>query len=350
MPLYNTRSNVIPSWKKAFLRGLIIVTALATCSIIYFSYSWGTDSGSPEAPQNTLQPNAPILSEEPIIPITIPTGLDRQKVALGQSLFRDVRLSRDGTVSCATCHNLLLGGVDRLPRSRGVGNAEGDINAPTVYNSGFNFRQFWDGRAASLEEQAAGPILNPAEMASSWEKVISVLEADAQISARFHAVYDGPATPSRVTEAIAEFERSLVTPSRFDRWLKGDERALSEQELEGYRLFKRHGCIACHQGKNVGGNIYQRFGVMLDYFAGKTATKADLGRFNVTGREEDRHVFKVPTLRNIALTAPYFHDASAHSLQEAVAIMGRYQLGVDLPAEEVQSIVLFLQTLTGEQL
>jgi len=355
MPLHQIhihRSNVGSSWKKVFFRGFVLLIVLIACAVVYFFYSWGAESDSQETARNTTpQPTASAaLSNEPLLPISVPTGLDTQKIALGQSLFRDTRLSKDNTVSCATCHNLLLGGVDRLPHSLGVGNMEGDINAPTVYNAGFNFRQFWDGRAATLEEQAGGPIVNPVEMASSWEQIIPILEADSSLRTRFRAIYNGPATPERVTNAIAEFERSLVTPSRFDRWLKGDERALSEQELEGYRLFKRHGCVACHQGKNVGGNIFQRFGVMLDYFAGKKVNKADLGRFNVTGREEDKHVFKVPTLRNIALTAPYFHDASAQSLQEAVAIMGRYQLGVDLPGEEAQAIVLFLQTLTGEQL
>ncbi|MCL2022311.1 MAG: cytochrome-c peroxidase [Betaproteobacteria bacterium] len=351
MPLRHIhRPDRAAAWKKALLYGLAALTVFAACFIVYFFYSWGTDGDLKEFVDNSAQLTSLARPDEPILPIAIPTGLDTQKVALGQILFRDTRLSRNNTVSCATCHDLARGGVDHLPRSFGVDGAEGDINTPTVYNSSFNFRQFWDGRAASLEEQAEGPILNPVEMASSWEHVVSVLEEDPQIRARFRAIYGGAVTPVRVMEVIAEFERSLVTPSRFDRWLKGDERALSDKELEGYRLFKRHGCIACHQGVNVGGNIFQKFGVMLDYFAGKTVTRADLGRFNVTGREEDKYVFKVPGLRNIALTAPYFHDASAQNLHEAVAIMGRYQLGLDLPSEEVQLIVLFLTTLTGEQL
>ncbi|MCL2075442.1 MAG: cytochrome-c peroxidase [Betaproteobacteria bacterium] len=337
-------------WRKVFLRGLAVLMVFAAGSIVYFFYSWGTDGDLNEAADERARQSDLARPDEPILPITAPTGLDTQKVALGQLLFRDTRLSRDNTVSCASCHDLLRGGVDRLPRSRGVGGAEGDINAPTVYNSGLNFRQFWDGRADTLEEQVEGPITNPVEMASSWEQIIPILEDDSRIRDRFRAIYNGSATPARVKEVIAEFERSLVTPSRFDRWLKGDDKALSAQELEGYRLFKRHGCIACHQGVNVGGNIFQKFGVMLDYFADRPITKADLGRFNVTGREEDKHVFKVPSLRNVALTAPYFHDAAAQTLPEAVAIMGRHQLGVDLPAEEVQLITLFLTTLTGERL
>jgi cytochrome c peroxidase len=344
------RSDTASEWRKTALYGLVILTVLAVCFIVYFFYSWDSRGNMKEFVGDTAQPTVLARPDEPILPISTQIGLDTQKIALGQILFRDTRLSKDNTVSCATCHDLSRGGVDRLPRSFGVDGAAGDINTPTVYNSNFNFRQFWDGRAATLEEQAGGPILNPVEMASTWEHILPVLEADPKISERFRAIYGGAVTPARVVEVIAEFERSLATPSRFDRWLKGDEHAISSKELEGYTLFKRHGCIACHQGINVGGNIFQKFGVMLDYFAEREVSNADLGRFNVTGREEDKHVFKVPGLRNVALTWPYFHDGSAQTLHEAVATMGRYQLGLDLPAEEVQLIVLFLITLTGEQL
>ncbi|MDR0233353.1 MAG: cytochrome-c peroxidase [Zoogloeaceae bacterium] len=347
---HNPRQTA-PQWKRILVRSLVVLIVLAACFAVYSFYASETDDISEHVSAfNNAPPVATARQDEPILPISTPVGLNAQKVALGQILFHDTRLSKDNTISCATCHDLSRGGVDNLPRSLGVGGAEGGINTPTVYNAVFNFRQFWDGRAATLEEQAAGPILNPVEMASSWEHVIAVLEADPDINTRFHATYNGPATPDRVTDAIAEFERSLVTPSRFDRWLNGDDNALSEQELEGYRLFKRHGCIACHQGKNAGGNIFQRFGVMLDYFADREATGTSLGRFNVTGRESDKHVFKVPGLRNVALTAPYFHDALADNLHQAVGMMGLYQLGVTLPNEEVNLIVLFLKTLTGEQL
>jgi cytochrome c peroxidase len=288
--------------------------------------------------------------DEPLSPIREPTSLDAQKVALGKLLFHDTRLSRDGSISCASCHDLAMGGVDRRARSLGAYGQEGEINTPTVYNSVFNFRQFWDGRADTLEEQAAGPLLNPIEMANTWERVLSTLRADARMMSSFRAIYQSDPTPETVQDAIAEFERSLVTPSRMDRWLLGDTSALTDEELEGYRLFRRHGCVACHQGENAGGNLFQRFGVMQDYFAGKKPTQADLGRYNVTGREEDKYVFKVPGLRNVALTPPYFHDASTNSLEEAVALMGRFQLGVDLSQEDVSAIVLFLHTLTGENL
>lgn len=296
--------------------------------------------------------HAPVVrQDEPLLPIQQAHQLSAQKVALGRSLFHDPRLSRDGSISCASCHDLSRGGADARPRSLGVDRQEGVINAPTVFNSALNFRQFWDGRSPSLEDQVSGPIHNPVEMASTWPQVLERLQADAPLQAQFMAIYRNAPTAAAVQDAIAEFERSLMTPSRMDRWLQGDADALTQEELAGYRLFKRHGCVACHQGAHVGGNLFQRFGVMQDYFASKPQlTAADLGRFNVTGREEDRHVFKVPSLRNVALTGPYFHDASAATLEAAVAEMGRYQLGVELPRDDVEAIVRFLHTLTGEQL
>jgi cytochrome c peroxidase len=185
-------------------------------------------------------------------------------------------------------------------------------------------------------------------MASTWEQVLGRLRADRDLARRFDQAYAAGLTPASVSHALAEFERSLPAPSRFDRWLLGDDGALDEDELAGYRLFKKHGCSGCHQGRNVGGNLYQRFGVMAAYFAGTTPSKADLGRFNVTGREEDRHVFKVPSLRNVARTAPYFHDASALHLEDAVRVMGRHQLGMDLSAGDIAQIVAFLRTLDSE--
>lgn len=286
---------------------------------------------------------------EPLLPIQPNIDLNPAKVALGRQLFHDPRLSRDNSVSCASCHDLSRGGMDRRVRSLGVGQREGVINAPTVLNAALNFRQFWDGRSPSLEDQVAGPIHNPLEMDSSWAEVIAKLRQDARLESQFIALYKAPPAPALVQDAIAEFERSLLTPSRMDRWLAGDDAALSERELAGYALFKRHGCTACHQGANVGGNLFQRFGVMQDYFAGKPAiSAADQGRYNVTGREEDRHVFKVPSLRNVARTAPYFHDGSAATLEEAVSQMGRFQLGVELPKQDVQLIVAFLHALSGE--
>lgn len=287
---------------------------------------------------------------EPIIPIPLQINLDTKKVALGKQLFHEPRLSQNNAVPCAHCHKLELGGTDGMSISFGINGAKGAINSPTVFNSGFNFRQFWDGRAATLEEQINGPTHSPIEMASSWKEIIAKLNADPKYPRLFATLYTDGITAFNIRDAIATFERSLYTPNaRFDRFLRGETDALSEQEHTGYTLFKNYGCVSCHQGVNVGGNMYQVFGVMGDYFADRgNITEVDYGRFNVTGRQEDKFVFKVPTLRNIALTAPYFHDASATTLKEAVKVMGRYQLGRILSAEEIEYIVAFLHTLTGE--
>lgn len=287
---------------------------------------------------------------EPISPLPRHVAVPPAKVALGERLFNDVRLSRDDTVSCATCHDLARGGTDRRRFALGVNGKIGTINAPTVFNSAFNFVQFWDGRAASLEDQVAGPVNNPIEMASNWPQVLAKLSADGDYQAQFAAVYSDGITAANIADAIAGFERSLVTPDApFDRYLRGDAGALTADQHEGYRRFKDLGCASCHQGINLGGNLFQRFGVMRDHFADKPSmTNADLGRYNVTKREEDRHVFKVPGLRNVALTAPYFHDGSAATLEDAVTVMGRAQLGRELSTEDTRLISAFLRSLTGQ--
>lgn len=288
---------------------------------------------------------------EPIIPVAKPANLDAGKVALGRALFHDPRLSKGDAVSCAFCHDLVRGGVDGLPKSFGVEGRTGDINAPSVYNASLSFRQFWDGRARDLAEQVGGPITNPLEMATSWEEILPKLNADSETVEAFRAVYKSPPNEQNAIDAIVEFEKSLITPSRFDRWLFGDDTAMTESELRGYELFVQHGCATCHQGKGIGGNLFQRFGVAREYYDGsRRIDKADLGRYNFTKREEDRYVFKVPTLRNVALSAPYFHDASSETLYDAVSVMGSYQLGVSLPEDEVRDITLFLRALTGEEL
>jgi cytochrome c peroxidase len=287
-----------------------------------------------------------------LVPLPSPPALSADKVALGLALFKDVRLSRDNSLSCASCHDLKGAGHDGRTVSLGVDGAQGSVNAPTVFNASLNIAQFWDGRAATLEDQASGPVHNPVEMATSWPEVIAKLGADAAFRRDFLRVYPGGISPGNIVDAIATFERSLLTEnSPFDRYLRGESNAIGERAKLGYRYFRELGCISCHQGVNVGGNMFQRFGVMADYFADRAKLRpvgaADLGRFNVTGREEDRHVFKVPSLRNVALTAPYFHDGSVGSIEEAVAIMGRYQLGRELSKDEVLALVAFLQTLTG---
>ena len=289
------------------------------------------------------------LGDEPITPIPLELGLDQGTVALGKKLFSDARLSGDDTISCAHCHDLARGGADGLPRSVGIKGAVGAINAPSVYNSGFNFRQFWDGRAATLEEQIDGTLNDPAEMGSNWPDVIAKLNKDAAYRSAFSALYSSGIQPDSVRDAIATYERSLVTPNaKFDRFLRGEKSALDGEEFAGYMLFKKLGCVTCHQGVNVGGNLYEKLGIFDNYFGRRgNLTRADLGRYNVTHSEENRYEFRVPSLRNVALTAPYFHDASAATLEQAVAIMARYQLGVTLKGDEIERIVKFLNTLTG---
>jgi cytochrome c peroxidase len=287
---------------------------------------------------------------EPVQPLVPLGNLDSRLVKLGARLFVDKRLSADGTVSCASCHILPSGGADRRRFSVGIEGQPGDVNAPTIYNSAFNFRQFWDGRAATLEDQVDGPVQNRKEMGSTWEHVLAELTSDASYDRQFRAALGSGISRENVRRAIAEFERSLTTPnSRLDRWLRGDDAALTPRELRGYALFKEYQCINCHQGVNLGGSMYQRLGVMAEYFTrNRKESPGDLGRFNVTGDEHDRHVFRVPPLRNVALTAPYFHDGSAKTLPDAVRVMIHDQLGREVVEEDVDQIVAFLQTLTGE--
>jgi cytochrome c peroxidase len=272
------------------------------------------------------------------------------KVALGRRLFSDKRLSADATIACADCHDLARGGADGRPHSIGVGGRLGEVNAPTVFNAGANPKQFWDGRADSLESQIDGPIQNPKEMAATWPDVVAKVAADPSYAAGFSIYRDG-VTPANIKDAIASFERTLVTSgSRFDAYLAGDEHALSRNELNGYAVFKSYGCANCHQGRNVGGNVFEPLGLMGDYFGdrGGEITQADLGRFNVTGRPEDRFRFRVPSLRLVALTAPYFHDGSIGTLETAIVTMARYQLATELSAAEVAAIAEFLGSLAGD--
>ncbi|MBN1585952.1 MAG: heme-binding domain-containing protein [Candidatus Omnitrophica bacterium] len=287
---------------------------------------------------------------EVIQPLYMPKGLNKQKIALGKKLFNDPRLSADNTLSCASCHSLSKGGTDQLRSSTGVGGAVGPINSPTVFNSGFQFKQFWDGRAADLEEQADGPVHNPIEMGTNWKEVLAKLNQDEAFVQEFTAVYlDGLKGPN-IQDAIAEFERSLVTlNSDFDQYLMGKKDVLSSRELEGFHLFKAKGCTSCHMGVLAGGQSFEKFGVRENYFADRgNITEADYGRYNVTKKEEDRFKFKVPTLRNIEVTYPYFHDGSTSDLKDAVFVMGRYQTVAGLTGEESGKIAEFLRTLTGE--
>lgn len=288
--------------------------------------------------------------DEPIKPVPASLKQDPLRAGIGRRLFHDPRLSANGSVSCASCHDLSQGGADGRDHSLGFSGRRTGVNAPTVLNAALNFRQFWNGRAESLEAQVDLVIQNPVEMGSKWPDVVAKVAGDAGYRADFARAYKDGVTQANIQNAIASFERTLITPdSRFDKYLRGDRHAITAEEQDGYAKFKQYGCIACHQGVNVGGNMFQKFGVMGDYFARRgQPSEADLGRYLVTGDDEDKHVFKVPSLRNVALTAPYFHDASAKTLADAVDVMFRYQLGRAASRSDKEAIVKFLKTLTGE--
>jgi cytochrome c peroxidase len=286
-------------------------------------------------------------SSEPIQPIEPFKVINPAMVELGKKLYFDPRLSKSGVLSCNSCHNLSMGGTDNIKTSVGHKWHQGPINSPTVLNSGMNLAQFWDGRAKDLKEQAGGPIANPGEMGFTHDLAADVVASIPAYRAEFKAAFGtDKVTINEITTAIAAFEDTLVTPnSRFDLWLKGDKKAMNKQELAGYKLFKESGCIACHYGTIMGGTSFQKMGIQEPY---KTANK-EVGRAAVTGKDADRFNFKVPTLRNVELTYPYFHDGQADTLTEAVDIMGRLQLGRKYSAQENADIVAFLKTLTGEQ-
>lgn len=289
-------------------------------------------------------------SEEPLKPLPATPRHDPARVAIGRELFYDTRLSANGKAACSSCHNLALGGADNRARSIGFSGLQTAVNAPTVLNAALNFRQFWNGRADSLEAQIDAVVQNPVEMGSRWPDVVARLSGVEHYKKAFAAAYSDGITKQNIQDALASFERTLITPSsRFDSFLRGDPNAITDTEKRGYAMFKQYGCVACHQGVNVGGNMYQKFGVMGDYFADRGGqSDADLGRYLVTRDEADRHVFKVPSLRNVARTAPYFHDGSAKTLDQAVEVMFRYQLGRSASPQDKQAIVAFLGSLSAD--
>jgi len=286
-----------------------------------------------------------------IPPIPASLEADAKKAELGRKLYHDKRLSGDDTVSCASCHDLAKGGTDQEKVSTGVRGQKGGINAPTTFNAAFQFVQFWDGRAPTLEAQAGGPPNNPVEMDSNWKQIIGKLEADPAFAQEFKASYPDGFTEKTITDAIATFERTLLTPnSRFDKYLRGDSQALSAEEMHGYTLFQNAGCATCHTGVLLGGGSFELMGRRAHYFKDRVTplTDADKGRSNVTKADRDLHKFKVPTLRNVAKTFPYFHDGSTSDLKEAVRVMAEYQLGKRFSPEDCASMAAFLNTLTGE--
>ena len=291
------------------------------------------------------------FANEPVQPLMASIPTDSAKVALGFDLYHDTRLSGDNTISCATCHGLATAGVDRKQYSAGIDGQFGGVNAPTVYNSALNILQFWDGRAADLKEQAAGPPLNPVEMGShSFDEISAKLAEDKELSKRFLEVYPEGFNQSTITDAIAEFEKTLLTPSRFDKYLMGDKTALTAEEVAGYELFKENKCATCHTGVNLGGQSFEYMGIKDNYFdyRGTGLTDGDNGRYSVTKNEQDRHRFKTPTLRNVMLTPPYMHDGSIATVEDAIRIMHQFQIGKNISDTDTKSLVAFLNTLTGE--
>ena len=303
---------------------------------------------------NTLA--ADEFKNEPVRPIPDSVAVNADKVALGKELYHDTRLSGDGTISCASCHAIETAGVDNHKFSDGIGGQQGGINAPTSYNAVFNFVQFWDGRALTLAEQAAGPPLNPVEMGSkSFDEIAGRLAADADFAKRFTAVYPEGLNEKTITDAIAEYEKTLLTPNcPFDLYLKGDKNAMTAEQIEGYELFKEYKCATCHAGVNMGGLSYELMGQRADYFKDREVnaksglTDSDNGRWAQTKVERDRYRFKTPSLRNIALTWPYYHDGSVPTLEKATEMMAEYQVGRKMPEAEIKKVKSFLDALTGQ--
>ena len=304
------------------------------------------------AEQTTVATSSAIAVDiyEPLAPLPLDVAVDPAQAAIGERLFGDARLSRDRDMACTACHHLESGGGDGLPRAKTASGVTLARNSPTIFNAAFNFAYNWDGAADSLEAHADRLLLNAKIMRADWPELLARLQADPDYARAFAAAYPDGLTKANVLSALAGYQRSLITPNApFDRYLRGELEALDVAERQGFALFEGYGCIACHQGLNIGGNMYQKFGVFEDVLtpADKDAT-ADLGRYNVTGVERDRGVFRVPSLRNVAVTAPYFHDGRAATLENAVETMARVQLGKNLSPDEIDLIVRFLHSLTGE--
>lgn len=294
---------------------------------------------------NICNAQTSINQDRMITPLPTSIPYDKEKAMLGKQLYMDTSLSKDGKVSCNTCHDLKRYGVDNEIFSIGAdGVLDEPFNSPTTFNSVFNFVQFWDGKAKNLAEQAKNPFINPKEMALKDEaEVVKRVEANAKYKASFDKIY-GEITMQNITDAIAEFEKTLITPNApFDRYLNGDENAISSQAKRGWEAFKSNGCVACHQGQNIGGTMYQKIGIFEPY-----PNQENLGRYEITKIESDKMVFKVPSLRNVAKTAPYYHDGSIPTLDVCVQFMAYYQLGRFLDQQTVDDIVAFLESLTGE--
>jgi len=287
---------------------------------------------------------------EPISPIPQDIEFNESRARLGERLFFDKRLSADNTISCSSCHQLDMGGDDNIALNTSLSNHQQVLNTPTIYNVIYNFRQYWNGSAENLQQQIELAVKDPQKLNNKWSNIIVKLAKDGEFKNNFNTAYADGLTKENIIDAIVEFEKTLITPnSRFDHYLRNDDKSLTQEELKGYTLFKELGCISCHQGTNIGGNLFQKFGLFYDYLAERgDIKKQDYGRFNSSNREMDKFVFKVPSLRNINVTAPYLHDGSAETIEQAISIMGKTQLGRTLTESEIALIKSFLKTLTGE--
>lgn len=285
------------------------------------------------------------------LPLPEPVSPPRGLVSLGERLFHDPRLASNNNGSCASCHDLNHNGADLRAQARGPTGQVWEINTPTIFNAVYNRPLNWSGSAPDLRRQAEGDLLHPASANTTWAELLAKLELDVGYRSAFQTQFGELPNRDNVLTALAAFETTLVTPNApFDRYLRGEDQALSGQARHGLALFRDYGCVACHQGVNLGGNLLQRIGIFEDYFQlrGGALTHNDQGHFNVTGREADRHVFRVPSLRNVAVTAPYFHDGQVPDLPSAVRLMARLQLAREIPDADVEAIVAFLHSLTGE--
>jgi cytochrome c peroxidase len=319
-------------------RVLAILTVISGSSVVAEIVK--PSEGELTAYKELFKPALLDLSDQPR------SAVDQAKVDLGRALYYDKRLSKDDTISCNSCHNLEAYGVDSQQFSPGVGGTLGGRNSPTSYNAYAHIAQFWDGRASTVEEQAKGPILNPVEMAMpSSDAVIAKLKGIEGYTEMFEKAFPeskDPVNYNHVGLAIGAFERNLTTPSRFDQFLNGSTSALTDLELKGSKVFVTKGCVTCHSGTLLGGQTYQKLGLVEAWPNSK-----DVGRFEVTGNEADKMMFKVPSLRNVEKTGPYFHDGSSDSLEDAVKKMAKHQLGQELSCEELDSLIAFLKSLTG---
>lgn len=325
--------------------------AVLACALVVASCAAQRDGLGPPTERELDEAGEAALAQADgalVVPVPRDVAFDARRAALGERLFEDPVLSSDGTVACASCHDLARGGADGERTSALPGREPGPVNVPTILNVGLNFRWAWTGRWEAMTEQIDVAIRARHALATTPEAATEA--ARERYGAEFQASYPDGLTPANLYDALSEYLRSLVTPDApFDRFLRGEDDALSAEARQGWELFRSYGCVTCHQGVNVGGNLFQRFGVMEEYLdARPDRSPADLGRFVITHREEDRHVFRVPGLRNAALTAPYFHDGSAATLEEAVQVMARYQLGRRLDVAQVSALVAFLRSLTGE--